>query len=153
MASPMASSTAAGMALPQLIFWAGAIVPSFWGSHSTMAVYRKYSTFSSVEMASASSTGHFCHVREKAAWANCSLGIKPMNSGTPTMLRAPAVNSAPATTLRWPAPCRLGKSLWPPETSRSPEADRNSMGLVSAWEKMCRNAASSAACVPMPRPM
>ena len=101
---------AAGMALPQLIFWAGAIVPSFWGSHSTMAVYRKYSTFSRVDRASASSTAQVRQPIWKAAAAKYSLGMKPAKMGIPTMDRAPTVNTHPAAGSRWAAPRRLLKS-------------------------------------------
>ena len=67
MTRPITSSAAAGIILYHAGVSPRSTVPSFWGSHSTMAVYRKYSTFSSVDTASASSTGHFCHVMAKAA--------------------------------------------------------------------------------------
>ena len=123
------------------------------GTQSSSVVYRKYSTFSRVDRASASSTAQVRQPMWKAAAAKYSLGMKPAKMGMPTMDRAPTVNTQPAAGSRWAAARRLLKSLCPPEVAARSAPDRNSMGLVRAWDTIWNSTAARAAWVPMPRPM
>ena len=88
-----------------------------------------------------------------AASAKYSFGTNPAKMGMPTIDSAPIVNSTPETASRCPAPRISRISCRPPEAAISPAEDRKSMGFVSAWAKIWKNTASSAACVPSPSPM
>ena len=103
--------------------------------------------------ASASSTTHVRQPMWNAASAKYSFGTNPAKMGMPTIDSAPIVNSTPETSSRWPAPRMSRISCRPPEAAISPAEDRKSMGFVSAWAKIWKNTASSAACVPSPSPM
>ena len=88
-----------------------------------------------------------------AADVKYNFEIKPANSGTPTMEKAPTEKATPAILFRNPEPFKSEKSFLSPETSDKPRHATNSMDFVAAWDKIWNTAATIPNSVPNPNPI